>query len=135
MDRKRPKPIESDPTLEKQMRDRMTHPATMLNGAQRHCVGEAIDGYCKFKGWHLYALNVRTNHVHVVVGALGDAQRVIGAFKARATRLLREAGLVAASQPVWTSEGGDARKLLDHKSVVNACDYVNNGQGLALLDS
>jgi REP element-mobilizing transposase RayT len=134
-DRKRKRPLAPDPVLERQMRVRMTHPALTLDGAQRRCVREAIEAYCKFKGWHLYALHVRTNHVHAVVGALGDAQRAIGGLKARATRLLREAGLVADTQPVWTSEGGDARKLLDHDSVVGACDYVRYGQGPALPES
>src|SRR5436309_15545609 len=38
-----------------------------LNDEQRTCVRMAITACCKFRGWNLMALNVRTNHAHAVV--------------------------------------------------------------------
>ena len=44
----------------------------VLNASQRQSVDRAIRETCDFRKWHLYALNVRTNHIHAVVsiGAL-----------------------------------------------------------------
>src|SRR5437588_1575653 len=38
-----------------------------LNGKQRQSVERAIRETCKIRRWALHAVNVRTNHVHVVV--------------------------------------------------------------------
>ena len=46
------------------------------------------------RNWLLQAINVRTNHVHTVVSATRKAGLVLNAFKANATRQLREDGLI-----------------------------------------
>src|SRR6266849_10869248 len=38
-----------------------------LEGSQRQSVEVAIRETCAIRRWHLYALNVRTNHIHAVV--------------------------------------------------------------------
>jgi len=42
-----------------------------LDAQQRNCVEKAIRETCDIRGWHLQAINVRTNHVHTVV-SIGD---------------------------------------------------------------
>src|SRR5215475_5990009 len=39
-----------------------------LDAQQRKSVDDAIREVCRFKNWSLMALNVRTNHVHLVAG-------------------------------------------------------------------
>src|SRR6266508_2630033 len=53
---------------ERQLND---EPVT-LTAEQRQSVEEAIREVCKFRGWRLRAINVRTNHVHAVV-SVGSA--------------------------------------------------------------
>ena len=45
---------------------------------------------CKIRGWVLLALNARTNHIHTVVSANSKPEPVLNAFKANATREMRE---------------------------------------------
>ncbi|MFA6046061.1 MAG: transposase [Phycisphaerales bacterium] len=92
-------------------------------------VAEVIAAHCEFRGWRLLACNVRTNHVHVVVGKCGTVtpEAVMGQFKAWATRRLREAGFVAGDAKVWT-EHGSTLWINDEDSLGRAIEYVVNEQ-------
>src|SRR5437588_11161837 len=59
--------------------------AVSLNVEQRQSVHKAIGETCTYRGWHLYAFNIRTNHVHIVV-SIGATRpsRALNAFKANA---------------------------------------------------
>ncbi|MEX0782126.1 MAG: transposase [Dehalococcoidia bacterium] len=110
-------------------RDSLRHAPVTLNAAMRDVVETAIREACAFKSWSVLALNVRTNHVHLVVVAPTVApDRVVSTVKARATFRLREAGLTVADAAVWC-EGGSKRWLNDQRSVDEACRYVIHGQG------
>jgi REP element-mobilizing transposase RayT len=76
----------------------------------------------------LQALNVRTNHIHTVVSANRKADLVLNAFKANATRQLREDGLWKYAFSPWANKGS-RKRLWNEKSVALAIDYVLNGQG------
>ena len=95
---------------------------------------KAIRETCAIRGWHILAINVRTNHVHVVV-AVGstDPDKVLLAFKANATRQMRADGVWTSDLSPWV-EKGSKRRLWNEQSVWNACDYVLNGQGDDLPD-
>ncbi len=77
----------------------------------------------------MLALSVRTNHVHAVV-AIGDKkpETALTAFKANATRQMREDGCWPGDYSPW-AEKGSKRRLWNERSVANAVDYVMNGQG------
>jgi REP element-mobilizing transposase RayT len=132
-DRKTHQQFAPDPALEAQMRLRMNHPPFELTGPMRKTVREAIIEHCGFKAWMIHELNVRTNHVHLVVSAEASASRVLNAVKAYATRALREAGLVDAGRPVWT-ERGSKSSLETEEDFQSACAYVRDGQGPDLPD-
>jgi REP element-mobilizing transposase RayT len=59
---------------------------------QRHSdVEDTIHDHCRIRGWHLHAVNCRTNHAHVVVTAPDrDPEEVMDQFKAWCTRRLKE---------------------------------------------
>jgi REP element-mobilizing transposase RayT len=101
----------------------------VLNASQRQSVERAVRETCDFRKWHLYALNVRTNHVHAVVsiGTLRP-ERALTAFKANATRQMREDGFWRRDSSPW-SEKGSNRYLWNERSVAQAIDYVLYGQG------
>src|SRR5437764_13190571 len=46
---------------------RLKGDVVLLNAAQRDCVKDAVRETCRIRKWDLQAVNVRTNHVHVVV--------------------------------------------------------------------
>ncbi|MCG3183747.1 MAG: hypothetical protein ICCCNLDF_01856 [Planctomycetes bacterium] len=117
-----------DPLLEAANRRRMNHPPLILDARQRGCVRRAIESDCGKRGRQILALNVRTNHVHLVVAAHDSVDRVLHNVKAWSTRALRDAGLVDRNTPVWTSSGN--KRVLDTpESVSAAIDYVLLEQG------
>lgn len=106
----------------------------ILKARHRNSIQTAIRETCDVRQWQLQAVNVRTNHVHSVVSA-GQKKSgvVLNAFKANATRKLREAGLWDHSFSPWADKGSK-RRLWNERSVVRAIDYVLNGQGDDLPD-
>ena len=105
----------------------------VLKSRQRKAIEAAIRETCKIRKWALLAFNVRTNHVHAVVVANRKADIVLNAFKANATRQLREDGLWEYSFSPWARKGSK-RKLWNERSVARAIDYVLYGQGEDLPD-
>lgn len=112
----------------------LKHPPVNLNAGMRRAVEDAIKETCGFRGWALYAVNVRTNHAHSVVNAGAiDPSKVLLALKANATRKMRETGVWSEDHSPW-SERGSKRYLWNESSVTAAVDYVLYGQGDALPD-
>jgi hypothetical protein len=54
-------------------RSLMKSPPFKLNARARKVVECAVRGVCDYRGWQLYAVNVRTNHVHTVVYNSGQS--------------------------------------------------------------
>jgi len=104
-----------------------------LDTAQRTAVAAAIRLTCEIRGWRLRAINVRTNHVHTVVSASSRPGLVLNAFKANATRRMRETGCWTHAYSPW-SDRGSKRYLWTPRSVGRAIEYVINGQGDKLPD-
>jgi len=101
----------------------------VLNTIQRKSVEKAVRETCSFRKWYLHALNVRTNHIHAVVAiGLLRPKRALSAFKANATRQMREDGCWRQDTSPW-AEKGSKRCLWNERSVAQAIDYVLYGQG------
>ena len=90
-------------------------------------VRDAVVRVCQFREWGLYALHVRSNHLHGVVDAPVDASRVVNAWKAYATRALRESELVDPTRLIW-AHGASCHELGKEK-LGDAIRYVLDGQG------
>lgn len=103
----------------------------MLGPRHRRIVEKAIRAVCRARGYTLIAINVRTNHVHLVVSNSGQPERMMDSFKAYATRALRAEGLIAPSFRPW-SRHGSTKYLWTDDHIVEAVDYVVNGQGAEL---
>jgi len=95
---------------------------------QRRMVAMAIAEVCARREWRLHALNVRTNHVHVVVTSEAPIDQVMNTFKAYATRKLRESNLVGGGARTWARHGS-TRFLRDEQDVIDAMSYVLDYQG------
>jgi REP element-mobilizing transposase RayT len=99
-----------------------------LGPTERQIVDSAIREVCTVRDYLLYAVHVRTEHVHVVIGNHGTPERMMDSFKAYATRALRNASLIGPDVRPW-SRHGSTRYLWTEEHVQRAVDYVVNGQG------
>jgi REP element-mobilizing transposase RayT len=100
----------------------------VLDSSRREVVDAAIRDVCVHRGWTLHALNVRTNHVHLVASASATPEHIMTSLKAWCTRRLREAGLAAEGIKPW-SRHGSTRYLWRVDEIEAACTYVLEGQG------
>ena len=76
----------------------------------------------------MWAVNARSNHVHVVATALGYSGRVArDQLKANCTRGIREKWTVFRSRPVW-SVGGDWECINSEEDLETVCEYVLEAQ-------
>jgi REP element-mobilizing transposase RayT len=117
----------------KQIESRLLkQPPVKLNGRQRTSIDSAIRETCRIRKWDLWALNVRTNHLHCVITANRSSKTVLGTLKANATRLMREAGCWSSDLSPW-ARGGSGKYLWNEEELANAVAYVNYDQGEPLV--
>jgi REP element-mobilizing transposase RayT len=122
--------VEPNPSLVANDLRAMKTREVYLDTERRAAVQFAIEETSGQRDWSLHAVAVRTNHVHVVVAAPVPPERVLTAFKANATRVMRERALFGTS-PGWTRHGS-TRYLWTEQAVADACRYVEEGQGAPL---
>jgi REP element-mobilizing transposase RayT len=117
---------------EKHNRNLLSQSPVRLSRRQRRTIEEAIRETCKIRKWEFWVTNIRTNHIHTVVSAPCKPEKILNAFKANATRKLREAGGWNSSRSPWV-EKGSKRYLWTEQDVINAVVYVEYEQGGQLL--
>jgi REP element-mobilizing transposase RayT len=116
-----------DPVLEQEAAARMTEDACRLTPEQRQAVEQQIAETCRHRGWHLHAVNCRSNHIHVVVStATASPKKVRTDLKAWATRCLKANFDHRREQ--WWAERGSIRYVNDEASLEAAIIYVLEGQ-------
>jgi REP element-mobilizing transposase RayT len=123
--------LDPDQSHETEERRRLRHAAVELDAARRAIVDRTIREVCRFRKWTLHALNVRTNHVHLVVGTNSPPERVMNDLKSWSTRRMMEAGVLGRGMRAW-SRHGSTRYLWKPEAVEVACRYVTEGQGAEL---
>ena len=115
----------SRPHLESVSRARLKHDPVVLRHQARAITHQTIEKHSRFRGWHILALNVRTNHVHVVFQPDRPVDRAVGELKAWASRELVARGVIAAGLTIWT-RGSSNRYLHTPESVQDAVAYTLN---------
>ena len=84
----------------------LLHPPVRLGASESAAVERAIRETCEKRDWHVHAINIRTNHGHIVAAIGGDSPRsALSALKANATRQLREDGLWLHQYSPWADKG------------------------------
>ncbi len=106
-----------------------------LDEQRRTVVLRTILEATRHRCWKLWAVHVRTNHVHVVVTARDKPEKVMSDLKAWSSRRLREAFGESADRDRWTQHGS-TRYLNTEAVVAAAIAYVVDEQGerMALYD-
>jgi len=126
--------IPPNPNWNKYSRELLKNKPVNLDAARRRATKAAIEETCSIRGWDLRAFNIRTNHAHTVVDTRGKKGSIaLNAFKANATRHMREKGCWKSDRSPWADKGS-CRRLWDEQSVENAIEYVLHGQGDDLPD-
>jgi len=103
-------------------------PPVLLNEAARRIMTQAVHDHCAIRDWLLHTVNVRSNHVHVVLTCDVTPDLAIEQFKSWGTRRLRAAGLFRPETRIWTAKGSK-HYLWTHESLRRAILYVAEGQG------
>ena len=106
----------------------LKRPPVKLTARRRAAIEAAIRETCRTRRWRLWAINVRTNHVHSVVTANRHPDIVLNAFKANATRKMKESGCWQSGKTPWV-KNGSKRRLWNEEDLVAAIVYVEYEQG------
>ncbi|MCY2931629.1 MAG: transposase [Planctomycetota bacterium] len=115
-----------NPALEAQARELMKEPPAILDPPSRTIAEEAMRAACEEFGWTIRAMEVRSNHVHVVVTASDSSPgKVMGVMKARATKALNLHPASGARERWWTKDGSK-RLLTSPAALTAAIRYVEN---------
>jgi len=111
----------------------MSEGAVVFDSEQRLLVEKTIRDHCVIRKWELYAVNCRTDHVHVVVGASDRSIEIPREqFKSWATRKLKMLESIRKSDQVvrehwWSDRGWDV--YVDTESDLDEVTcYVNEEQ-------
>jgi REP element-mobilizing transposase RayT len=111
---------------------RLKNSPVSLDAARRSSVERAIRETCEIRKWTLFAMNVRTNHAHIVCSTASRKPSIhLNAFKANATRQLRQDGLWSFEHSPWADRGSE-RWLWTEVHLAAAINYVVLGQGSEL---
>ena len=71
-----------DPARKREAQARLTEDACLLDQDQRRLVELTIADHCRVRGWTLYTVNCRSNHVHVIVAGDREPKEIREQFKA-----------------------------------------------------
>ena len=112
-----------------QSRDRRQMPEEpfVLSAEGQRIVRETVAAHTEYRRWELLIVNVRTNHVHLVVSARLAPESVMGQYKAWTSRRLREAGVLGNRTKVWTPHGS-TKYLWTIEDTRDAVHYARNLQ-------
>lgn len=103
---------------------KLVNEPVILCSKQRKLVLEGIVEHCEFKGWKLYAVHVRSNHIHIIVCA--EKEQIVKDLKSWGTRKLRAGGYNIPK--VWT-QGGSRQYIFEQGELRKKIDYVIHQQG------
>ncbi len=114
--------------LKQREKELLAHPPYLLNKPHREIVLQSIIEVSLHRGWHCYAAHVRSNHVHVVVGARVAPEKILTDFKAYASGALNKSGLDKQVIRRWTNHGS-TKYIWEPVMIVPAINYVVEEQG------
>lgn len=116
------------PRLAQWRRERLKYDVLLLSPEQRDVVTRECERHCEQRAWHVWAINARSTHVHVVATAPGVSGKIVrDQLKANATRGLRQRWPQFVGRPAWTV-GGDWACINSEDDLDDVCAYVRDAQ-------
>ena len=105
----------------------MKDPQCLLSHNERQIVLAQILETCEFRKWIHYASDCRSNHAHIVIGAVNTPPKKIRSdIKAWCTRRLREKSR-PEQEDLWAARGS-IRYIWNQESLSSVVDYVTIAQ-------
>ncbi len=122
------------PGLEESARNLMKGPPLYLDHDKARIVLSQFQETAWYRGWVLRAVAIMYNHFHAVVLVPNDPhpRKILGDFKAYATRALNQQFGRPLSGTWWTDKGSK-RRLKNDEAVADAVHYVTRRQPSPLL--
>lgn len=112
---------------------KMQEDACLLSKMERQIVEAQVAETCAFRLWTLYAVNCRSNHMHLIIGAANTHPRKIRVdIKAWCTRRLKERS--DRNRQNWWAERGSQRYVFNEESLETVVKYVIEAQDRKHLD-
>ena len=97
-----------------------------LSEEQQKIVRDAIEYCCSYHDWYIHALEVLSNHVHIVVTARKiKPEDIASALKAAASKMLHRHGGISQDTKIWTRNASE-RYLFQDDDLRNAISYVHH---------
>lgn len=116
------------PRLNQWRRDQLKYEVLLLSIEHRRIVEHECRRHCSHRGWHLWEVNARSTHIHIVVTANGYSGKTVrDQLKANGTRGLREHWNEFCDRNVWTV-GGDWECINGEDDLESVCHYVREAQ-------
>src|SRR5204862_6564008 len=94
-----------NPVREEFERRRMIQSEYILNAERREVVLRSCREVSEFRGWWLFVAHVGCNHVHFIVQASDEPERVMNDLKSYSSRALTKAGLEGRERRRWARDG------------------------------
>ncbi|MEM9943475.1 MAG: transposase [Planctomycetota bacterium] len=117
-----------NPLLEIECKIRQSEESCLLTQRDRCLVETQIARTCETRKWRLFAVNCRSNHVHVVLAASNTLPTKIRIdLKAYATRRLKIES-TQAGRKNWWGERGSVRWVWNKESLDQVVRYTKMGQ-------
>ncbi len=113
------------------VKKQMSEAPYILDESRRRIVLQAITEVCSYRQWVLLAAHVRSNHVHLVIHATSQPEKILNTIKSYASRYLNEVNLDEDRVRRWTRHGS-TRYLWKETEVEATIQYVVNEQGLPM---
>lgn len=113
--------------LEQRERNRLSGRPYTLTPQARTVVAQAISTHAGFKQWEILAIEVRSNHVHLLIRSSTPPEAVMTSCKRWATKALRETSLLGKDAKAWTRHGS-TRWINDEDSLIKAFQYITEFQ-------
>ncbi|WP_390621695.1 transposase [Mariniblastus fucicola] len=105
----------------------LNEPPFLLTPTDRSLVETTIRKHCEIRGWKLHAVNVRSNHAHVVViDPQTRPETTVAQFKSWCTRKLKPNH--PDRKRFWT-EGASTRWINEDAGLASAIEYTLEAQG------
>ncbi|MBX9736705.1 MAG: transposase [Phycisphaerales bacterium] len=108
--------------------ERLKSSPLLLTDVARRLVDGVMRRHCQIRAWDLRALNVRSNHVHVVIAApIVPPEIMVKQLKEWGTRKLREHAMIGPTQRAWAAHASTAY-LFEPGSIDRAIAYTRDMQ-------
>lgn len=106
---------------------RMKESACRLDTKARAIVMDQVAETCRYRNWALHAVDCRSNHMHIVVGAADTNPKKIRVdIKAWCTRRLKQH--VDPQRKNWWAERGSIRYIWNEEQLARVHEYVTEAQ-------